>query len=47
MAIFDEIRWDTLEYRIKAKALKTDLVYFAAFVLNWVTILDQWILKSS
>jgi len=37
MAILDESRWNTLKYRISAKALKNDLVYFAAFEINWVS----------
>ena len=44
MAIFDERRWDTLQNR--KQKLKNDFVYFAAFKLNWVALLDQWMLKS-
>ena len=41
MAILDESRWDTLKYRISEEALKNDLVYFAAFEINWVAFLGQ------
>ena len=42
-----ELKWPFLmkeggiHYKIECKSLKNDFVYFAAFKLNWVALLDQ------
>ena len=47
-----ELKWPLsmkesgIHYNIECKSLKNDLVYFPAFELNWVALLDQWMLKS-
>ena len=47
-----ELKWPLfmkeggIHCNIECKSLKTDFVYFPAFELNWVALLDQWMLKN-